>query len=69
VSVRSQLNHDETVSFSDTRRFFLPKVGSFGRKSFSFNGIVLWNGLPQNLRDIDSSIKFKHAIKAHLMAS
>ena len=56
-----------SYDFCDTGRFSLPKVGSFGRKSFAFNGIVLWNSLPQHLRDIKSSVSFKHAIKTHLM--
>ena len=69
VSALSTSDSCVSYSFSDTGRFSLPKVGSFGRKSFAFNGISLWNGLPQNLRDIQSSHTFKHAIKAHLMAS
>jgi hypothetical protein len=62
--------HDSTdtnFTFSDTGRFLLPKVGSFGKKSFTYNGIALWNNIPQHLRDIKSLPAFKHAIKSHLM--
>ena len=59
----------DNYTFRDTGRFSLPKVGSFGRRSFAYNGIVLWNSLPQHLRDIEASHTFKPAIKTYLMAS
>lgn len=69
VTVNPTLGPSGSISFSDTGRFSLPKVGNFGRKTFAFNGISLWNYIPQDLRNISCTTKFKHAIKTHLMPS
>ena len=39
---------------------FVPKPRTiFGKRSFSYNGAVLWNELPQNIRAICSLSQFK----------
>ena len=65
VSARSKVNADFT--FNDTGRFYQPKVGSFGKKSFAYNGIHLWNTLPQELRNVQSQNVFKQSVKTHLL--
>ena len=54
-------------TFNDTDRFSKPRVGSFTSKTFSINGIDLWNSLPQNIRDISKPNLFKCAIRQYLL--
>ena len=42
---------------------FVPKPRTnYGKQSFSYNGAVLWNELPQNIREICSLSQFKREI-------
>ena len=54
-------------SSSDTRLFRIPRVAkkSFGERSFSHLGPNTWNNLPVNLRNMNSNISFRHALKTH----
>ena len=54
---------------SDRGRFASPSVKSSGRKSFAYNGCSLWNSLPQNARDVNSSFSFKIYDKQHFLCA
>ena len=56
-------------TFADSGRFSKPRVGSFGLKTFTNNGINLWNNLPQDLRVIAEPYQFKGAIKKFYLQS
>ena len=60
---------DGSLSATDNGRYKLPKVGSFGKKSFAFCSISSWNNLPQYLRSSGCLRKFKTDLKIQLMAS
>jgi hypothetical protein len=59
----------ENFTFEDSGRFSKPRVGSFGSKTFTYNGICLWNNLPQNIRDVPKPNNFKGAIKKQFLES
>ena len=58
-----------SFTFSNNGRYVIPKVGSFGKKSFSYRAVYLWNALPKTIRNIETLGHFKHAIKQHLLDS
>ena len=39
---------------------------SYGERSFADTASTLWNNLPEHLKNIDSIVKFKIALKTHL---
>ena len=41
----------------------------FGAKTISHQGRILWNQLPQNIKDEKSSKVFKRKLKAHLLST
>ena len=45
--------------------FIIPHVKTQGLKGFRYNGIKLWNALPNNIMD-ESKDKFKDKLKVHL---
>ena len=53
--------------FNDTGKFAKPRVKGFGEKSFVSRGVLLWNDLPQSLRDIPKSSNFKTSVKKHML--
>ena len=53
--------------FNDTGIFAKPRVKGFGEKSFVSRGVLLWNDLPQSLRDIPKSSNFKTSVKKHML--
>ena len=65
--VSTSTSDNDTSTFIDSGRFSYPKVKSFGKKSFAYRGCSLWNGLPQDIRNIKSLNKFKSSVKAHLL--
>merc|ERR1712002_1450266 len=47
--------------------FVIPnrKTKFYGERTFVYNASILWNNLPQNLRQITDINKFKSALKTH----
>ena len=55
------------VKLVDSKRYSLPVVKGFGKKTFAFNGCCLWNSLPQHIRDAHTISCFKSKLKQHLI--
>ena len=51
----------------ETGSFTIPTVKGFGKKSFAYNGCVLWNTLPKDIKSIQRHQAFKLAIKSHVL--
>ena len=49
--------------FRETGCFSIQKVKGFGKKSFGYNGCVLWNELPSDIRNLQRYPNFKVAVK------
>ena len=47
--------------------FSIPKVKSFGKKSFGYKGCVLWNEFPDDIRSLQGYPNFKIAVKKLLL--
>ena len=43
--------------------FSIPKIKSFGKKPFRYNGCVLWNELPGDISSLQRYPNFKVAVK------
>ena len=43
--------HSYGTRFRESRNFSIPKVNSFGKKPFVYNGCILWNDLPSNIKE------------------
>jgi len=56
-------------SFTDTGRFCLPNVKSFGKRSFAYQGCSLWNEMPQHIRHAKNLLNLKATVKTHLLAT
>ena len=72
----NKTEQDKTCKFSmtpvsDTRLLRTPsfRLKSFGQRKFSHQASVLWNSLPVSLRDSNSTLAFKSALKTHLFPS
>ena len=61
--------HNYSTRFRENGCYLLPKVKSFGKKSFAFTGCTLWNALPSNIKNVNSLTTFKTAVKSHLLDS
>jgi hypothetical protein len=59
-SLRSSTQHRLTVNISRT-------VTS--SRSFRHSSVTIWNQLPQNIRDSNSLITFRHKLKTHLFSA
>ena len=46
--------------------YVIPRVMSYGIKSFMYNGAKSWNALPNHVRTQESKDAFKTKCKAHL---
>ena len=57
----SYITRDSNLSFN------VPHVKSFGLKSFQYTSIKLWNNLPNNIKRIEETSKFKYQVKHHLL--
>ena len=55
------------IEMLNSKRFSIPEVKGFGKKTFAYNGCILWNSLPQEIRDIRSISTFKSKVKSHLL--
>ena len=42
--------HSFGTRFRESGNFSIPKVKSFGKKSFVYNGCILWNDLPSHIK-------------------
>ena len=45
------------------------KTKTFGQRSFSYAGPVIWNKLPYDIRSSQSKTSFKQALKTHLFST
>ena len=54
--------HSDGTKFRETGRFSIPKVERFGKKSFGYNGCVLWNELPGDIRSLQRYRNFEAAV-------
>ena len=52
----------------ETGCFSIPKVKSFGKKSFGYNGCVLQNELPGDIRSLQRYPNFKVDVKNFLLS-
>lgn len=61
----ARVTHNHATRNS-TMSFIVPQVKSQGLKSFSYNGIKLWNSIPSYIRKICSKEDFKFKCKKHM---
>ena len=61
--------HNHNTRFSSESCYALPKVKGFGKKSFSYNGCIIRNKLPTNIKLCTNKVKFKSGVKSHLLAN
>ena len=64
----SLLSHSHRTRHNN-RAFDIPTVNSQGKISFKYNGIILWNSLPQTVRCIKDKQVFKRECKDFLFDS
>ena len=43
--------HSYGTRFRESGNFTIPKVKSFGKKYFVYNGCILWNDLPSHIKE------------------
>ena len=60
--------HSYGTRFRETGCFSSPTVKTFGKKSFGYNGNVLWNELPGDIRNLQRYPNFKVAVKKVLLS-
>jgi len=61
-------NPNRTLRSAANLLLEVPQINSkFGRRSFSFLAPTLWNSLPNNLKSIDTTTKFKKGLKQYLL--
>ena len=53
---------------SSARNFFIPISNSYIQKTFYFSGIVLWNSLPDYIKDYSKVNSFRRSLKRYLMS-
>ena len=51
----------------ESGNFSIPKVKSFGKKSFVYNGCILWNDLPSHIKEKQNIYDFKMTVKKHFL--
>ena len=59
--------HSYSTRFRENGCFSLPKVKSFGKKSFAYRGCMVWNDLPNNIQQIQDFQIFKNSVKSHFL--
>ena len=47
--------------------FSIPKVKGFSKKSFAYNGCILWNDLPNSIKEIEDIHNFEMAVKEQFL--
>ena len=60
--------HSYGARFRETGCFSIPLVKSFGKKSFGYNGCVLKNELPGDIKSLQWYPNFKVAVKKFLLS-
>ena len=60
--------HTINTRFSNSS-FQLPSVNSFGKTSFIYTGISIWNKLPNHLKSSKNLSNFKNLVKKYLFQS
>ena len=66
--IKASFIHSYGTRFRETGCFSIPTVKSFGKKSFGYNGCVLWNELPGDIRNLQRYQNFKVAVKKFLLS-
>ena len=56
--------HSYGTRFRERGNFSIPKVKSFGKKSFVYNGCILWNDLLSHIKEKLSIYDFKMLLKS-----
>ena len=56
-----------STRFWENGNFSLPKVKSFGKKYFVYRGLIIWNELSNNIKQIHGFQTFKTAAKSHFL--
>ena len=64
----TQYKPERTLRSSKKSLFHVPQTmtRSYGERSFSYAAPVLWNNLPEHVRNIDTYEKFRTSLKSHL---
>ena len=57
--------HSYSTRFRENGSFSLPKVKSFGKQSFVYQGWIIWNELSNNIKQIHGFQTFQTAAKSH----
>ena len=57
--------HSYSTMFRENGSFSLPKVKRFRKMSFVYRGCILWNELPNNIKQIHGFQTLKTAVKSH----
>ena len=55
------------LGFEKTDVFSIPKVKGFGKKSFAYNGCILWNDLSNSIKEIGGLDNFQITVKEHIL--
>ena len=55
------------LGFEKMDVFSIPKVKGFSKKSFAYNGCILWNDLPNSIKEIEDIHNFEMAVKEHFL--
>ena len=53
------------LGFEKTDVFPVLKRKVYARSPFAYNGCILWNGLPNSIKEIEGIRNFKMAVKEH----
>ena len=59
-------NHHRYRTRASDLSCVVPRIGSFGKSSFMYTGIVLWNDLPLSVKQCISKDVFKKQVKSYL---
>ena len=59
--------HSYGTRFRENRCLSIPKVKGFGKKLIAYNGCILWNDLPNSIKEIEGIHNFKMAVKEHFL--
>ena len=58
--------HNHSTRFMSNNKYTLPEYNkTVSQNQFLFNVIKIWNLLPQPVRDVQESVKFKSKLKIH----
>ena len=70
IELLIQYKPERTLRSSKKSLFYVPQTmtKSYGERSFSYAATVLWNNLPEYLRNIETYEKFRSNLKTHLFS-